>query len=154
MMSGYNQNRFFRSVQFRNYCPLVVDSSYFRGIDNDLLNDIAENFLNTFSGQILNAYLNLICTKFIITRFKISLGISGKLQPVGPRDPLSRPVPNFENEEIISLEDGVKCSYDIVIAIDLDCVNERETPYIKRLISMSISQNLNIHELNSSIISF
>ena len=62
MMSGYNQNRAFRNVKYRNYCPLVVDSSYFRGIDNDLLNDIAENFLNTFSGQILKAYLNIGCT--------------------------------------------------------------------------------------------
>ena len=47
-----------------------------------------------------------------------------------------------------SLENDIACSYDVIIALDLDCMNEREQPSIKQFANQFIDDVLDNTQVN------
>lgn len=110
--SGYSSastwNAGLKNVANRQYCPLIANPNMvLLDVDDDLVEQIATAFINTI--DIINK------------RYTAPAPIPVPLSPLKSTDITT----------LHTLEEGVPCSYDVIIAIDLDCVNERETPFIK-----------------------
>ncbi|CBY37240.1 unnamed protein product [Oikopleura dioica] len=103
----WNPDRFLNAAQ-RQFCPLIDNpSSQNSEYRSATTPKIVAGFLNTIEG---------------ISRQK-----QANPQPV----PYSASWDFGSNGKVQTLEDGLSCQYDLIVAIDLDCVNEQETPVMQ-----------------------